>query len=205
MSGAAKRRTGEIVSLNKARDKQPELTDAALVAACAIGDRMALSNLYDRHHRLVFHVLSRVSGCRGADLDDLAQQVFLEIWRSAGKFRNKNGGRAWITGVTANVARNYVRKMSRARRAHEALWHMEVVSSGSQHSQPNVSVNQLTRALGELSVDRRIAFVLCDVEGLTGPEAASALKIPEGTLWRRLSEARLQLRTYLATGGDEVA
>jgi len=204
-AGAKQRKTGEIVSLNKARGKQPELSDAALVAACAIGDSIALSNLYDRHHRLVFHVLRRVSGCTGADLDDLTQQVFLEVWRSAKKFRNKNGGRAWITGITANVARNYVRKMSRARRAHEALWHMELVNSSSKHDQPNISANQLSRALAELSMDRRIAFVLCDVEGMTGPEAASALKVPEGTLWRRLSEARLQLRTFLGAGGEEVA
>ena len=52
-------------------------------------------------------------------------------------------------------------------------------------------------ALQNLPTEQREAFVLCDVEGLGGKEAATVLHVPDGTLYRRLFEARRALRSVL--------
>jgi RNA polymerase sigma-70 factor (ECF subfamily) len=56
---------------------------------------------------------------------------------------------------------------------------------------------RLARAFDQLPRDQKEAFLLCDVEGLRGTEVARALDLPEGTVWRRLHEARMSLRRHL--------
>ena len=63
------------------------------------------------------------------------------------------------------------------------------------------SLERLADALVALPVEQREAFLLCDVEQSRGVEAAQALGVPEGTLYRRLHEARKALRR--AIGGDD--
>jgi RNA polymerase sigma-70 factor (ECF subfamily) len=62
----------------------------------------------------------------------------------------------------------------------------------------------LEQSLDELDAKRRVTFVLCAIEGLSPEDAASALAVPVGTVYRRLSEARAHLRSALAeaTGRD---
>ena len=52
-------------------------------------------------------------------------------------------------------------------------------------------------AIGTLPHDLQVAFALCDLEQLPGIEVARALRIPEGTLWRRLHQARRAIRAAL--------
>jgi DNA-directed RNA polymerase specialized sigma24 family protein len=58
-------------------------------------------------------------------------------------------------------------------------------------------VLRIERALERLSPEHRAAFLLCELEEVPGPEAASLLGVKVGTLWRRLSEARARLRAAL--------
>jgi RNA polymerase sigma-70 factor (ECF subfamily) len=60
---------------------------------------------------------------------------------------------------------------------------------------------RLEAVFESLPTDLRVAFTLCDIEGMRGVDVARALKLPEGTVWRRLHDARLRLRAVL---GDEV-
>ena len=55
----------------------------------------------------------------------------------------------------------------------------------------------MTEAMDKLSEKEREAFLLCDVEGVAGSVAAETLGVPQGTMWRRLHDARTKLRAAL--------
>ena len=191
-------RKGKIVPLRRVAGSPDEMSDEALVAACAVGEAAALGALFDRHHQPVYRFISRVLG-PADDIDDLAQSTFIEVWRSAGRFKGKGSVRSWIFGIAANVARHHIRTEVRRRAA------MQGVASGPAHDPPRPDdiaarrelVHRVGEALDELSHDLRVAFVLCDIESIPGVDAARALGIRKGTLWRRLHDARKALRTAL--------
>jgi RNA polymerase sigma-70 factor (ECF subfamily) len=62
-------------------------------------------------------------------------------------------------------------------------------------------VSRLQVVFETLPTDLRVAFTLCDIEGMRGVDVARALQLPEGTVWRRLHEARVRLRAGL---GEEM-
>lgn len=174
------------------------MSDEGLIAACAVGEAAALGALFDRHHRPVYRFIARVLG-PGDDIDDLVQSTFIEVWRSAKRFKGKGKVRSWIFGIAANVARRHIRTEVRRRRA------MEGVASrpAPEPARPDdiaadrELVNRVGEALDDLSHDLRVAFVLCDLENISGVDAARALGVRKGTLWRRLHDARKALRTIL--------
>jgi RNA polymerase sigma-70 factor (ECF subfamily) len=95
--------------------------------------------------------------------------------------------------------RTYARGEIRRKAAMAAAAVVPRPGPGAEVAERRVLVERLAEAVTELPHDLREAFVLVDVEEWKGLEAAAALGIPEGTLWRRLHDARGRLR--LALGG----
>ncbi len=176
-------------------DVDSSASDAELVAACGEGDATALGALFDRHHLAVYRFLSTMSGTDGADLDDLVQTTFIEVGRSAHRFAGRSSVRSWIFGIGANVTRHHIRSEIRRRRAAHALEALQVRSQDTPHTsvERREQIERLAEALGRLSHKLRVVFVMCDLEGISGVEAASTLGIKQGTLWRRLHDARKKL------------
>jgi len=177
-----------------------DLSDEALIAACAAGDAAALAALFDRHHAVVFRFVSRIASACASDVEDLAQSTFLELWRSSSRFRQSGSARSWILGIAANLVRHYVRGEVRRRTAMADLAG-QPVSGGGRRPDELASQSQLMQrladALDRLPHDLRVAFVLCDVEEVPGVEAARALGVRQGTMWRRLHDARKRLRDLM--------
>lgn len=192
-------RNADIIPLRRVQGDAAEMSDEALVAACAVGEPAALGALFDRHNRAVFRVLSRVAGGPAADLEDLVQSTFLEVWKSAARFHERSAARSWIFGIAANLARHYVRGEVRRRQAMRGL--AEVRAASPRRPDDDVARGQLVARLGHalagLPHDLRVAFVLCDLEGLSGVDAARTLGVRQGTMWRRLHDARKRLRDEL--------
>jgi RNA polymerase sigma-70 factor (ECF subfamily) len=175
------------------------MSDEALLAACAVGDMSALGLLFDRHHATVRRFLdSFLSGYR-KDLDDVVQATFLEVFRSSSKFHRKSQVKTWIMGIAVNVARHHTRHETR--RSRWALAFSREPESTPERpdeiAERNDNIRQLREALGKLSDDHRVLLVMCDIEGMRGADVAEALELPEGTVWRRLHDARKSLRAAL--------
>jgi RNA polymerase sigma-70 factor (ECF subfamily) len=192
---------GKVLPLRRIAGNEAELSDESLVAACVLADRAALGALFDRFHEGVYRFLARLCGSDGSELDDLVQATFLEVPRAARRFRGGSSVRTWIFGIAANHARHHVRS---ERRRGAMLSAVAREARDDDHAPPpDVQVGQrqlldrLQRAMESLSHDQRAVFVLCDVESVPGVEAARALGVREGTLWRRLHEARKRLREAL--------
>jgi RNA polymerase sigma-70 factor (ECF subfamily) len=178
------------------------VTDDALVAACAAGQHAALGLLFDRYNVAIYRFLTRMLGGGHPDLDELVNETFLNVHRSAAKFRGHSSVKTWITAIAANVARHHIRGETR-RRAFLRVFQIqrrEDRVDTSRNNEHRDLVRRIGNLVAALPPDLRVAFVMCDLEEIAGADAARALSIPEGTLWRRLHEARKSLRSSL---GDE--
>jgi RNA polymerase sigma-70 factor (ECF subfamily) len=177
-----------------------ELSDESLVAACATGDTAALAALFDRHHAVVFRFVSRIASACASDVEDLAQSTFLEMWRSSGRFRQTGSARSWILGIAANLVKHYVRGEVRRRTAMADLAGQPESRAGrpDELAARSEMMERLATALDGLPHDLRVAFVLCDIEEVPGVEAARALGLRQGTMWRRLHDARKRLRETMS-------
>ncbi len=124
------------------------------------------------------------------------------MFRSAARF--SRGGRVstWVFGIAANVARHHVRGEARRRALLASVSERPPadVPRPDDIAEQRQRVDLIARALARLPHDLRVAFVLCDVEQVRPVDAARALGVREGTMGRRLHEARRALRQALEDG-----
>jgi RNA polymerase sigma-70 factor (ECF subfamily) len=179
-----------------------QLSDAELVRSVGRGESEAMRELFERHHERVHRILARLRSVDASDVDDLVQSTFLEVQRSAARYGEQAAVGTWIVAIAVNVARHYTRREIRRKMALADLSiRMPFVADAESpldESSNRQAIKRLARAFDQLSRDHKEIFLLCDVEGLRGTEVAHALKLPEGTVWRRLHEARMTLRQQMS-------
>lgn len=178
-------------------------SDEALVAAAQDGDVRALEALLDRHQARVLRT-ARLLGVRPDDRDDVAQDVFLRVFRHLAGFRAGHSFAGWLYRVTVNVVRDHRAERGR-RNERETAWtpvHEERERAGPADD-PHATAEErdlaraLEAALGELSDRERAVFVLREMEGRDTLEVARALGVTRVTVRRHLGLARRRLREIL--------
>lgn len=189
----------KIIPLRRVDGKAGEMSDDALAAALATGETAALGALFDRHYTAVRAFLARLVGPGNPDLDDLVQQTFETVHKSASRFQGKSKVKTWMIGIAMNVARHHIRGSMRRKRLAEAyaVAPERAQRNPSDHAAGSERTQMLQAAILELPTKLREAFVLVYFEGMPGKEAAAALDVREGTIWKRLHQARGRLRESL--------
>ncbi len=164
-----------------------ELSDPAVVAAIAAGDRDALEILYARHARMLMVRLHR--RCGDPDLIDTAlQDTFVAVWRSASTYRDTNGEvPAWLWTIA-------LRKLIDQLRRRPAPRPMARLPEPEPLPPPGTPAHDL---LGGLPADLHDVVRAVYLDGLTTSEAAVLFGIPQGTVKSRLARARPLLRKDL--------
>jgi RNA polymerase sigma factor (sigma-70 family) len=190
--------TGRLIQL-RAEARVEDLTDEGLVAACATGDRAARALLFERHVDAVHRFIGRMRSSDADCVDDLVQGTFVAAFDSAQRYRGAQV-KSWLYGIAANLVRGYVRREIRRKHALSVVAELSHVEHGRGHPGDAAMVARLPDAIAALPHDLRAALVLIDLEGERGIDAAAALGVPEGTLWRRVFNARRALRAAL--GGE---
>jgi RNA polymerase sigma-70 factor (ECF subfamily) len=130
----------------------------------------------------------------------MVQATFIEVQRSAGRFDGRAAVGTWIVGIALNLARHHIRGESRRRSAMNAVAERHPKHDGRSPDDQAASRQMLARlqeGFDELPHDLRTVFALCDLEGMRGVDVAKTLRVPEGTIWRRLHEARVRLRARM--------
>lgn len=190
---------GKVLSFPSGGGTVAERTSEDLIAACARGDRAALGALVDRLSPSVYRFVSRLVRPDASELDDLVQTTFLEVWRSAPRFQAVSSAQTWVFGIAANVCRHFFRSERRRRQMTEnlAVRPIDLPPSPESSTSQHELLGRLERAVSELPESLRIPFFMVYVEELPGTEVAKVLQIPDGTLWRRLHEARQKIRERL--------
>jgi RNA polymerase sigma-70 factor (ECF subfamily) len=183
-------------------------TDAQLVKATLAGEPHAFEEIVERYQRLVFHIIYHYLGRRD-EVEDMAQEVFLKVFRSLETFDAKRPLKAWISRITANTCLDEVRK-ARKRKTQlfadlgrdeegrvEYLY--ERFSQQSSLSERDVQelFELLEKLMGRLNEKDKMAFVLRELEGLTYPEIAQALQTTELAARIRVSRSKRRLQEDL--------
>ena len=198
------RREGKLLPLRRPSGAVASMSDEAVLAACGTGDLAALDALFERFNVAVYRFVARLPAASELARDDLVQATFLEVRRTARQFRGRSSVKTWILGVAANVARHQLRGELRRRAQHAR--YAERLTAVSDRPDEQAERRELlalvAEALAALPHDLQVAFVLCDLEETPGVEVARALRIPEGTLWRRLHVARKAVRLAIERGAS---
>lgn len=190
---------GKLLPLRRVQGEVAELSDDSLLAACALGDNAALGALFDRFHKPLFRFLLRNFNRHAVDLEDLVQATFLSVPQAAAKFRKEASVRAWLFSIALNLARHHVRAEGRRRNMLDGFARQgdaEAAQPDDLAAQKEL-LSRLEGAIHELPEELRVVFVMCGLEEVPGVEVARLLGLREGTVWRRLHEARCALRQAL--------
>ena len=178
--------------------------DPVLAGALARGSVDALADAFDRWHARV-RVLARRLLSDDAAAEDVVQDTFAALPAAARRFRGDVDLESFVLSIAVKRARSHQRTAIRRRRALGRF--REPPPPGpldpERDSYRRELASRLEAALDGISLKLRLAFILCEVEGLTAVQAAAVAGIPAATVRTRLFHARRQLRDLLALEHDE--
>ena len=173
-----------------------------VIEAIGQGDGQAMAELIRRQGRWVRGVLFGVMG-RGEEVDDVAQRVWLQVWREASRLEDPARWRTWLYRVARNAATDAGRARQRRRRLLEELFKRQ----GSRQPRPSPPERELVareehrvmlEAIAALPARYREPFVLKHLEQWSYQRIGEALGLPTDTVEIRLVRARRLLRQRLA-------
>ena len=182
------------------REGRSRLADEDLVPLVAESDTRAFAALYDRHCRAAYSLARRVMR-EGQAAEDLTQEAFLKVWRSAGGYRPERGSvRNWILSIVHNRGIDELRSAASRRRTQERT---EAEAPRSQPSEAfaeawrNRQRERVGEALNELPPEQLKILELAYFSGYTHVEISDLLGLPLGTVKGRMRLAREKLRARL--------
>jgi RNA polymerase sigma-70 factor (ECF subfamily) len=184
--------------------------DIRLMELIGSGDDRALEQLVERHQRLVIGTVGRMLGA-GSDAEDIAQQVFVRVWKNAKRYEPRAKFTTWLLKITRNLVFNELRRRSR---------HPQVpLQSESEEEErplkdehaiaPDASLLEhelqeaVDAAIANLPETQRMAVILRRYEELSYEEIAESLdqsvSAVKSLLFRARTELRQSLQRYLTS------
>jgi RNA polymerase sigma-70 factor (ECF subfamily) len=180
---------------------QTATSDEALISRIASGDKLAMQVLFARHHVRVFRFVLRLVR-NEANAEDLISEVFLDVWRQAGKFEGRSSVSTWMLSIARFKALSSLRKKSEGELDDETAQSIE-----DDADDPEVAVQKKDKAqalrecLQSLSPEHREIVDLVYYHEKSVEEASEILGIPENTVKTRLFYARKRLSELLKAAG----
>ncbi|HEX8745971.1 MAG TPA: RNA polymerase sigma factor [Pyrinomonadaceae bacterium] len=174
-------------------------TDYELTQAASQGDMEAFEEVYRRHHRRVFSLCLRMTQNQ-SEAEDLAQDVFVQLFRKVGSFRGESAFTTWLHRMTVNqVLMHFRKKKVRDERSSEDEETPDRIEPGTENpgAMPVVDRIALDSAIAQLPPGYRTTFVLHDIEGYEHEEVARIMGCSVGTSKSQLHKARMKLRGLL--------
>jgi RNA polymerase sigma-70 factor (ECF subfamily) len=165
--------------------------DLQLVRSAIAGDRRALAMIVDATQRHVWRYCAYLGG--RDEVDDLVQETYLRALRSLPRYEGRASLRTWMLSIARRVCADALRS-TRRRRALESLATRErpVADPGERVA--------YALLVDSLSPDRREAFVLTQIIGLSYLDAADVCRVPVGTIRSRVARARAELHAEFEEG-----
>lgn len=179
--------------------------DVRLMRAVATGDTAAFERLIERHQTLVIGTVARMLGSN-SDVEDLAQQVFLRVWRNAARYVPRAKFTTWLLKITRNLVFNEMRRTKR--HAHVPIQSeapgedLPMKDESVQSPAESLLEHELQRAIESaimaLPETQRMALVLRRYETRSYEEIAEILDLSVPAVKSVLFRARTELRARLA-------
>jgi RNA polymerase sigma-70 factor (ECF subfamily) len=186
-----------------------DVEDVRLMALAGAGDMAAFEQLVERHQRLVIGTVGRMLGTN-SDAEDIAQQVFVRVWKNAKRYEPRAKFTTWLLKITRNLVFNELRRRSR----HPAV---PLQSETEEEERPLKDEHAVSpddslleqelreavdAAIAQLPETQRMAVILRRYEELSYEEIAETLdqsvSAVKSLLFRARTELRENLKRYLS-------
>lgn len=186
----------------------PDGYEEKLVERLKRQDEVAFNELVRLYQGRIFRLTFRMLGDR-QEAEDLAQEVFITVFKAIGSFRGDSKLSTWLYRVATNHCKNRIKYLGRrargSKKEFDEVGDRDAIESASmstsaQLPRPDEMVSGretegfIRRALAELPEDQRELVVLRDIENLTYEEIQRVTGLPAGTVKSRLHRARLALQ-----------
>ncbi|MBI3637819.1 MAG: RNA polymerase sigma factor [Candidatus Rokubacteria bacterium] len=177
-------------------------TDDELMARVREGEQRAFAELYERHRRVVFTFLLRLTGDRRT-AEDLLQETFLRAWRSRGDYRASGQFRGWLFTIARRLTVDWYRREGLQWEGNEekAVLLETLASPAGQpdrHAEAREELGHLQRALDRLPPAQRETILLSRFVGLDSQQIASVTNSTPGAVRVQLHRALAHLRAILS-------
>jgi RNA polymerase sigma-70 factor, ECF subfamily len=178
-------------------------SDLELVGRVAKGDRTAVRLLFMRHHARIYRFVARQTGSESM-ADDIANEVFLELWKQAPGFEGRSQVSTWLLGIARFKALSHLRK-----RKEEWIDDADAAAVPDTADTPEVTVMKDNKAgalrgmVDALPEEQRSVIDLAYYHAKSVTEIAEILTIPVATVKTRMFYARKKLGEALQAAGFE--
>lgn len=163
-----------------------------------------MKNIINNYKKNVQGIIRKLTGTSNEDLE---QEVYLKTWKNIDKYKERGKFSQWISTITANVCRDYL-KSSKRRNDSNTIKddeYLNSVVSDRQSAESEFEKKQrrkhIAKAIYELKPKLREVIVLYEMEGYSYEEISQKIKCPEGTVKSRIFTARqelyIKLKDYL--------
>jgi RNA polymerase sigma-70 factor (ECF subfamily) len=181
--------------------------DEDLMPLVEVGDAEAFAALYDRNGRMAYSLAYRMVGDK-QEAEDVVQEAFIKVWRSAGGYRVGRGSvRTWILSIVRNRGIDHIRSRTSRGRMQEKF---EASAPTSEPSEPfaeawrNTQQGQVRQALKALPQEQLQILELAYFSGYTHIEIAERLDLPLGTVKGRMRLGLQKMRDFFQARGEAV-
>jgi RNA polymerase sigma-70 factor, ECF subfamily len=176
-------------------------SDEVLIGRIAGGDRLAMQVLFARHHVRVYRFVLRLVGDPSA-AEDLISDVFLDVWRQAGRFEARSAVSTWLLAIARYKALSALRKRTDEELDEEAAASIaDTADTPEEAIQKKDKSGMLREFLQSLSAEHREIIDLVYYHEKSVEEVAEIVGIPENTVKTRMFYARKRLSELLKTAG----
>jgi RNA polymerase sigma-70 factor (ECF subfamily) len=182
-----------------------QVSDTALMAQVAQGDRAAIRVLFERYQVVVYRFVLRLTG-NSASAEDIVSEVFLELWRHAARFEGRARLSSWILAIAHNKAVSSLRgrrELPLDDAAAQAI--LDEAATAEQTLDAAKRGALLRRCLMQLSPAHREIIDLVYYHEKSVEEVAAIVDAPAATVKTRMFYARKQLAQHLKAAGVETA
>ena len=176
-------------------------SDEVLIGRIANGDRLAIQVLFARHHVRVYRFILRLVR-NDATAEDLVSEVFLNVWRQAGKFEGRSAASTWMLSIARFNALSVLRRKGE-QELDDAM--AEAIVDDADDPQASLQKKEtgdvLRQAISTLSAEHREIIDLVYYHEKSVEEVAQIVDIPEATVKTRMFYARKKLDEQLKQQG----
>ena len=192
-----------VYSQNRERQAAGELSDRELALQARGGDMVSFEVLVSRKTPVVVSLARRIVG-NAEDARDVAQMVFLRVWKEIHRYDERYSVNTWLYRIATNLSIDFLRSSRSRERAHGATLHLvrereESTAGGATRTAEDRDLARLFEAVsGRLSEKQKAAFVLREMEDCDTRDIAEILGCGESTVRNHLFNARRILRKEIA-------
>ncbi len=181
-----------------------EMTEEELVREIAGGSESAFRFLVEKHQDMVVNVCNGFLHCID-DSHDVAQEVFVEVFKSIGRFRNESKVSTWLYRIAVNKSLNFLRSKKRRGviKSIEAFFgssdtdKLEIATTDRDTMESDERAKVLHRAIDSLAQNQRIAFTLNKYEDMSYKQVAEIMNVSVSSVESLLFRAKKNLQKKL--------